>query len=272
MRARMRPLQLRARGGAVSLSNGGVVRAQQSGTCAPPCWRVCGVWGVGCGVWSDSGACEQDQACASQDCWRRGHVAPCETGMCFAGSRKAVTAGITVVSTGEGSAVCTVVCMGTQDECKTNSVVYISPAHCGYVQVLPTQTEVVEFPPPYQYLPKLVFPYPTQWNAYPGAKPQGLTDTTITICNWSGHNYWFSTGDSTDEVRCAVRRVEMRSVQMCCEKCSRWPLACSWSAPSPTLSPTDPVPRGLLTLCPGASSGPPSPTLSPTDPVQAHKL
>ena len=26
--------------------------------------------------------------------------------------------------------------------------------------------------------------------------------------------------------------------------------------PSPTLSPTDPVPRGLLTLCPGASSGP----------------
>ena len=27
-------------------------------------------------------------------------------------------------------------------------------------------------------------------------------------------------------------------------------------APSPTLSPTDPVPRGLLTLCPGASSGP----------------
>ena len=27
-------------------------------------------------------------------------------------------------------------------------------------------------------------------------------------------------------------------------------------APSPTLPPTDPVPRGLLTLCPGASSGP----------------
>ena len=26
--------------------------------------------------------------------------------------------------------------------------------------------------------------------------------------------------------------------------------------PSPTLSPTDPAPRGLLTLCPGASSGP----------------
>ena len=26
--------------------------------------------------------------------------------------------------------------------------------------------------------------------------------------------------------------------------------------PSPALSPTDPVPRGLLTLCPGASSGP----------------
>jgi len=25
--------------------------------------------------------------------------------------------------------------------------------------------------------------------------------------------------------------------------------------PSPTLTPTDPVPRGLLTLCPGASSG-----------------
>ena len=141
------------------------------------------------------------QACASADCWRRGHVAPCETGMCFTGSRKAVTAGITVVSTGEGSAVCTVVCMGTADQCKTNSVVYISPAHCGYVQVLPTQTQVVDFPPPYEYLPKLVFPYPTQWNAYPGAKAQGLTDTTITICNWSGHNYWYSTGDSTDEVR-----------------------------------------------------------------------
>ena len=27
-------------------------------------------------------------------------------------------------------------------------------------------------------------------------------------------------------------------------------------SPSPTLSPTDPAPRGLLTLCPGASSGP----------------
>ena len=26
--------------------------------------------------------------------------------------------------------------------------------------------------------------------------------------------------------------------------------------PSPTLSPTDPVPRSLLTVCPGASSGP----------------
>ena len=50
-----------------------------------------------------------------------------------------------------------------------------------------------------QYLPKLVFPYPTQWNPYPGAKPRGLTDTTITICNWSGHSYWYSTGDSTDE-------------------------------------------------------------------------
>ena len=87
-----------------------------------------------------------------------------------------------------------------QDECKTNSVVYISPAHCGYVQVLPTETEVVEFPPPYQALPKLVFPYPTQWQPYPGASSQGLTDTTITICNWSGHDYWFSTGDSTDEV------------------------------------------------------------------------
>ena len=28
------------------------------------------------------------------------------------------------------------------------------------------------------------------------------------------------------------------------------------AVPSPTLSPTDPVPRGLLTLCPWASSGP----------------
>ena len=28
-----------------------------------------------------------------------------------------------------------------------------------------------------------------------------------------------------------------------------------YARPSPTLSPTDPAPRGLLTLCPGASSG-----------------
>ena len=34
--------------------------------------------------------------------------------------------------------------------------------------------------------------------------------------------------------------------------------------PSPTLSPTDPVPRGLLTLCPWASSGPQS-----TEPIYA---
>ena len=32
---------------------------------------------------------------------------------------------------------------------------------------------------------------------------------------------------------------------------------CPWRrAPSPTLSPTDPVPRGLLILCPGATSDP----------------
>ena len=31
---------------------------------------------------------------------------------------------------------------------------------------------------------------------------------------------------------------------------------CASCVPSPTLSPTDPVPRGLLTLCPAASSGP----------------
>ena len=138
-------------------------------------------------------------ACASEDCWRRGHVAPCETGLCFVGSRKAVTAGITLVSTGDGAAVCTVVCMGTADACKTNSVVYISPAHCAYVQVLPTQTQVVDFPAPYDYLPKLVFPYPTEWTPFGGGKAVGLTDTTITICNWSGHNYWFSTGDDTEE-------------------------------------------------------------------------
>jgi len=32
------------------------------------------------------------------------------------------------------------------------------------------------------------------------------------------------------------------------------PCATCMLVPSPTLSPTDPVPRGLLTLCPGASS------------------
>jgi hypothetical protein len=82
------------------------------------------------------------EACQTRECWRRGHVAPCETGMCFAGSRKAVTAGITLVSTGEGNAVCTVVCLGSPDECKSKSVVYIAPTHCGYVQVLPTLTQV----------------------------------------------------------------------------------------------------------------------------------
>ena len=35
-----------------------------------------------------------------------------------------------------------------------------------------------------------------------------------------------------------------------------WLCVYSLSVPSPTLSPTDPVPRGLLTLCPAASSGP----------------
>ena len=39
------------------------------------------------------------------------------------------------VSAGEGSAVCTVVCMASQDACKANSVVYIAPAHCSFVQV-----------------------------------------------------------------------------------------------------------------------------------------
>ena len=41
-------------------------------------------------------------------------------------------------------------------------------------------------------------------------------------------------------------------------RCARRALAHAPPAclPSPTLSPTDPVPRGLLTLCPWASSGP----------------
>jgi len=39
-------------------------------------------------------------------------------------------------------------------------------------------------------------------------------------------------------------------------QCEEVSPVCELSAPSPTLSPTDPVPRGLLTLCPGASSGP----------------
>ena len=42
---------------------------------------------------------------------------------------------------------------------------------------------------------------------------------------------------------------------VCCHVCVVMCVMCTYSAPkrpSPTLSPTDPVPRGLLTLCPGA--------------------
>ena len=51
-------------------------------------------------------------------------------------------------------------------------------------QVVPTQTPIVDFPPPYVSLPKLVFPYPTQWLPSPAAAPRPLADTSVTICNW----------------------------------------------------------------------------------------
>ena len=41
-----------------------------------------------------------------------------------------------------------------------------------------------------------------------------------------------------------------------CASLSRMLFLLESLCPSPTLSPTDPVPRGLLTLCPAASSGP----------------
>ena len=56
--------------------------------------------------------------------------------------------------------------------------------HAGPGQVVPTQTPIVDFPPPYVSLPKLVFPYPTQWLPSPAAAPRPLADTSVTICNW----------------------------------------------------------------------------------------
>ena len=50
-----------------------------------------------------------------------------------------------------------------------------------------------------------------------------------------------------------------------------WPLyRCCLMPPSPTLSPTDPVPRGLLTQCPCASSGPQGLYTAYTQPIQRH--
>uniref|UniRef100_A0A7S4HBQ3 Uncharacterized protein n=1 Tax=Guillardia theta TaxID=55529 RepID=A0A7S4HBQ3_GUITH len=140
-----------------------------------------------------------DQACKDEVCWERGAVAPCETRSCFLNSAKAVTAGISVVSSGQGSAVCTVVCTASKAECKTTTAVYIAPAHCAYVQVLPSAVDLVEFPAPYDSMAKVVFPYPTKWKPGPGSSTRKLSPTTISICNWGYEDYWFSTGDSTDE-------------------------------------------------------------------------
>uniref|UniRef100_A0A7S0ERX5 Uncharacterized protein n=1 Tax=Hanusia phi TaxID=3032 RepID=A0A7S0ERX5_9CRYP len=140
-----------------------------------------------------------DQACKDEVCWERGAVAPCETRSCFLNSAKAVTAGISVVSSGQGSAVCTVICTAPKAECKTMTTVYIAPAHCSYVQVLPSAVDLVEFPAPYNNMPKVVFPYPTKWKPGPESSTRKLSPTTISICNWGYEDYWFSTGDSTDE-------------------------------------------------------------------------
>ena len=63
------------------------------------------------------------------------------------------------------------------------------------------------------------------------------------------------------EGRNAVFAIQVRA-------CARAHLLCVRACvPSPTLSPTDPVPRGLLTLCPWASSGPQDPYTAYIQPI-----
>ena len=54
----------------------------------------------------------------------------------------------------------------------------------------------------------------------------------------------------------AMRKALGHLTHLLCEHSSMRVRTARSHAPSPTLSPTDPVPRGLLTPCPAASSGP----------------
>ena len=74
-----------------------------------------------------------------------------------------------MVNSGGGKGVCTVICTAGKDLCKTNTVVYIAPTHCTYVQVVHSALSIVDFPAPYQNLPKVLRPYPeySRANSYP---------------------------------------------------------------------------------------------------------
>ena len=116
-----------------------------------------------------------EEACSDSVCWHRGWVSPCKSQSCFKGSARQVNAGIDVVSSGGGKGVCTVICTAEKDMCKTSTVVYIAPLHCTYVQVVHSSLSIIDFPPPYENLPKITFPYP---------RPS-LDGTSIYICNYS---------------------------------------------------------------------------------------
>lgn len=126
-----------------------------------------------------------EETCSDSVCWHRGWVSPCRSQSCFKGSAREVNAGIDVVNSGGGKGVCTVICTAGKDLCKTNTVVFIAPMHCTYVQVVHSALSIVDFPAPYQNLPKITFPYP---------RP-ALDGTSIYICNYSGDEYFFSTND-----------------------------------------------------------------------------
>lgn len=166
------------------------------------------------------------EACKDATCFHRGDVKPCSgTQTCGAQTRQ-VTAGVNVVSGGEGSATCVVHCPLSNLMCQASTVVFISPSNCQDVQVVPSSNVPALFPAPYNNLPTLMFPYPKK-----------VVPASVIICNHSGERYWYAWDDATEKDWMSGPGHTMVLPLQPGEACQRVETAVSWH-------------RGFLAPCP----------------------
>jgi len=125
------------------------------------------------------------EACKDSSCWQRGNVKPCSAAESC--TERQITAGVNVISGGGGSSTCIIRCPNSKLMCQAATAVFISPADCEDVKVIPQSSTTSLFPAPYSNLPLLAFPYPSN-----------IKPSSVAICNHSGKRYWYSWDDSTE--------------------------------------------------------------------------